>query len=105
ADTGAGTVSIVVANAAGTSNTSTVTMHTALPGLSVASNYVRAVRYPDGAIVNGTGAAETGYVVSAAAAPGDTIALFGTGFGPTSSSIADGTVFTGAYPTTNPVTV
>jgi uncharacterized protein (TIGR03437 family) len=31
--------------------------------------------------------------------------LYGTGFGPTSPSASSGLVFSGAYPTTNPVTV
>lgn len=104
-DTSTGTVTVTVTNAAGTSNSVTTTASAVLPGLSVLSNYVRAVRYPDGAVINGTGSAETGYTVSAAAGQGDVVALYGTGFGPTSSTIATGTVFTGAYQTTNAVTV
>jgi len=65
---------------------------------------VRAVR-SDGVIINGTGNAETGYKTSAGVGPGDTLSLYGTGFGPTSASLTDGLVFTGAYPTTNAVTV
>ena len=76
-----------------------------MPGLSVLSNYVRAVRYPDGAVINGTGSAEPGYVASAAIAPGDVIALYGTGFGPVQGNAPVGTVFSGAYQTTNNVTV
>ena len=105
ADTSTGSVSIAVTNAAGTSNSVTATMSSVLPGLSVLSNYVRAVRYPDGAVVNGTGAAETGYTTTAAVGQGDLIALYGTGFGPTNSPSDPGVVFSGAYPTTNPVTV
>jgi uncharacterized protein (TIGR03437 family) len=86
ADTDTGPVAITVTNAAGTSNSVTAAMQQFLPGLSVLSNYVRAVRYPDGAIVNGTGAAETGYTVSAAVGQGDIVALYGTGFGPTNSA-------------------
>jgi hypothetical protein len=63
------------------------------------------VRYPDGAVINGTGAEEIGYTTVAAIGPGDIMALFGTGFGPTSATIPTGTVFTGAYTTNNPVTV
>ena len=80
-------------------------MQTVLPGLSVLSNYVRAVRPSDGTIINGTGAAESGYTTAASARPGDVLSLYGTGFGPTSSSVATGVVFTGAYETTSPVTV
>jgi uncharacterized protein (TIGR03437 family) len=105
ADTATGAVAVSVTNAAGTSNNASVTMQAVLPGLSVASNYVRAVRYPDGAVINGTGAAESGYTTSAAVGQGDVIALYGTGFGPTASSVTPGVVFTGAYATTNTVTV
>ena len=105
ADTATGTVAITVTNTAGTSNSVTATMQAVSPGLSVLSGYVRAVRYPDGAIVNGTGNAESGYTTSAAVGQGDILALYGTGFGPTSSTVATGVVFTGAYPTTGAVTM
>src|SRR5205823_82154 len=104
-DGSAGPVAVTVTNAAGTSNTVSANLQTYLPGLSVLAGYVRAVRYPDGAIVNGTGSAETGYTVSAAVGQGDIVALFGTGFGPTNSTFNAGLVFTGEFPTTNPVTV
>jgi uncharacterized protein (TIGR03437 family) len=105
ADSAAGPVAVTVKNSAGTSNSITATLQTFLPGLATLNNYVRAVRYPDGAIVNGTGAAEPGYTTSAAIAPGAILALYGTGFGPTSSPLDTGAVFTGAYETTNTVTV
>jgi uncharacterized protein (TIGR03437 family) len=104
-DSSIGSVAITVTNSAGTSNSVTATMSSVLPGLSVLSNYVRAVRYPDGAVVNGTGAAETGYTVSNAVGQGDIVALYGTGFGPTNSSNDVNVVFAGAFQTTNPVTV
>lgn len=56
ADSNLGSIGISITNAAGTSNSVTATMLSALPGLAVASNYVRAVRAADGAIINGTGA-------------------------------------------------
>jgi len=80
-------------------------MQSVSPALLAISSYVRAVRYPDGAIVNGTGAAETGYTTSAAAGQGDILEFYGTGFGPTDPAVSTGLVFTGAYPTTNAVTV
>ena len=104
-DTSTGQVQVAVTNATGTSNTVTATILPVLPGLSVLNNYVRAVRYPDGAIINGTGATETGYTTTAAIGQGDIMALYGTGFGPTSATVSTGTVFTGAYATNNPVTV
>ncbi len=104
-DTSSGSVSVVVTNSAGTSSAAATTLQPILPGLFVLSNYVRAVRPSDSVIINGTGAAESGYTSAAAARPGDVLEIFGTGFGPTSSSIAAGTVFSGSYPTSNPVTV
>lgn len=40
-----------------------------------------------------------------AAKPGDSIELFASGFGPTNPSVLPGQAFTGAAPTTNPVTL
>jgi len=40
-----------------------------------------------------------------AAKPGDTVELYGSGFGPTNPSVAPGKTFSGAAPTTNPVTL
>ncbi len=105
ADTGTGTVTVSVTNAAGTSNSITTALQPVLPGLSVLSSYVRAVRYPDGAIINGTGAAEPGFTTSAAVGQGDIVALYGTGFGATASTADTGLVFTGAYSTRNAVSV
>lgn len=102
-DSSRGAVNVVLTNAAGSSTVS-ANLTEALPGLSTLSNYVRAVR-SDGAIVNGTGNAEAGYRVTAAIGQGDVLSLYGTGFGPTSSTLADGTVFSGSYATTNAVTV
>lgn len=104
-DPATGSVAVTVTNAAGTSNSLAATAQSVLPGLSTLSNYVRAIRYPDSAIVNGTGAAEGGYTVSAAVGQGDIVALYGTGFGPTNPLPVAGTVFAGAYPTTSSVTV
>jgi uncharacterized protein (TIGR03437 family) len=104
-DTNTGTVLVTVTNSGGTSASVTTTMQAILPGLFTLANYVRAVRVSDGAIINGTGAAETGYTTAAAASAGDIIELYGTGFGPTTASVPAGLVFTGAYPTSNTVTV
>ena len=105
ADIGTGPVTVTVSNAAGTSTAVNATVTSVLPGLSSLSNYVRAVRYPDGAIINGTGTAEPGYKVSAAVGQGEIVALYGTGFGEADSAPATGSFFTGAYRTTNGVTV
>lgn len=105
ADSNAAAVSVTVANSAGTSSAASATLQAIQPGLFVLSKYVRAVRPSDNIIVNGTGAAESGYSSSAAAKPGDVLELYGTGLGPTQTSVDAGLVFTGAYETTNPVTV
>ena len=105
ADTASGAVSVTVTNPTGTSSAASANLAAYLPGLSTLANYVRAVRYPDGAVVNGTGAAETGYTTSAAVGQGDVVALYGTGFGPAASSPAIGAVFSGAYEAGSQVTV
>jgi uncharacterized protein (TIGR03437 family) len=100
-----GSIQVTVTSANGTSSAATVTLQAILPGLFVLSNYVRAVRVADGALINGTGNAESGYTTVAAAKAGDVIEIYGTGLGPTNTTATAGLVFTGAYPTTNPVTV
>jgi uncharacterized protein (TIGR03437 family) len=105
ADSNSGSVQVTVSNAAGSSSAVITNLQAILPGLFALSNYVRAVRPSDGAIINGTGAAESGYTVVAAAKADDILELFGTGFGPTTPSADPSQVFTSAYPTTNPVTV
>ena len=103
-DNTTGSVAVVLTNANGTYST-TATLQTILPGLFVVNYYVSAVRASDGAIINGTGAAVSGYTTAAAAQAGDILEIYGTGFGPTSPAATPGLVFTGAYPTTNTVTV
>jgi len=103
-DASAGTVSVRVMNSAGSSTVLT-NLQALLPGLAVLNQYVRAVRPADGAIVNGTGNVESGYTTVAAAASGDILSLFGTGFGPATGAPAVGSVFSGAYPLANTITV
>ncbi len=100
----AGSLAVAVTNANGTTSTN-ATLQTVLPGLFMQNYYVLAVRPVDGAIINGTGAAVSGYTTAASAKAGDILELFGTGFGPTSPDATPGLVFTGAYPTTNSVSV
>jgi uncharacterized protein (TIGR03437 family) len=105
ADSKTGTVAVTVTSANGTSSAANVTLQTLLPGLFVQGKYVLAVRVSDSAIINGTGAAVSGYTTAAAAKAGDVLEIYGTGFGPTTTTIAPGLIFTGAYPTTNTVTM
>jgi len=84
ADSLAGSVSVSVTNSAGTSAAVTAQLQPVLPGLFTASSYIAGVT---------------------TASAGDIIELYGTGFGPAAASPDPGTLFTGAYATTNPVTV
>ena len=86
----AGHASVVVTTAAGNASF-TVAVQSLMPALFTSSNYVLAVRPFDSAIIDGTGAA---------ARPGDILELYGTSLGDTSTTIAPGLVFSGAYPTT-----
>jgi uncharacterized protein (TIGR03437 family) len=94
-DSNSGSVAVTVTSANGTSSAVKTTLQPILPGLFVQDSYVLAVRSSDGAIITG----------SAAASMGDTLEIYGTGFGPTATAVTAGVVFTGAYPTSNPVTV
>jgi uncharacterized protein (TIGR03437 family) len=110
-DSATGTVPVVVATAAG-KTTSTVTMAQFAPSFSLldAKHVTGIILRPDGSGAYGGGAYDTigptgtslGYSTVAAKA-GDTIELFGVGFGPTSPAVPAGQVFSGAAATTNPV--
>jgi uncharacterized protein (TIGR03437 family) len=104
ADSGSGTVSVTVSTSAGTSSVASAMLQSISPALFASGTYAAAVR-TDGTIINGTGAAATGYVTAAGAKPGDVLELYGTGFGPTTPAVAPGVVFQGAAPVTNAVTV
>ena len=104
-DSASGSVMVTATNAAGTSSAVAAVLQPVLPGLFTLSGYVAAVRSSDGAIINGTGAAISGYTTAAAAKAGDILELYGTGFGPAAGAPATGAVFSGAYATNNPVSV
>jgi uncharacterized protein (TIGR03437 family) len=112
-DTATGAVPVVVATLSG-SATSAVTLAPFGP-----SFFLLDARHVAGIILrsNGSGAygggsydiigptgTSLGYPTVAAKA-GDIIELFGTGFGPTSPTVLAGQAFSGAAPTTNPVTL
>lgn len=105
-DTTTGPVSVVVTTASGTS-TSTVTLAPFAPSFSLAdSKHVTGIiPRPDGTydILGPTGNS-LGYPTVAAKA-GDTVELFGYGFGPTNPPVPAGQPFSGGAPTTNPVTL
>ena len=112
-DANTGSVPIVVKTAIGTAFAS-VTLASFAPsfnlldakhvaGIILRSNGSGA--YGDGTydIIGPTGSS-LGYPTVAAKA-GDTVELFGVGFGPTNPAVPAGAVFTGAAPTTNSVTL
>ncbi len=113
ADTTTGTVPLVVTTAAGVAK-STATLAAFSPefflldGTHVAGIILRSNgkgAYGGGTydIVGPTGTS-LGYATVAAKA-GDSVSLFGTGFGPTSPTVAPGQAFSGAAQTINPVKV
>jgi uncharacterized protein (TIGR03437 family) len=67
-------------------------MQAVIPGLFTSSNYVLAVRWGDSAVLSSA---------STPARPGDILEIFGTGFGDTTTAVAPGLVFSGAYATTS----
>jgi uncharacterized protein (TIGR03437 family) len=112
-DTAAGTVPVVVSTAIG-SGASTVTLGQFGPSLLLLDS-----KHVAGIILrsNGSGAYDSGgYDIlgptgtslgypTVAAKAGDIVELFGTGFGPTNPAVLAGHAFSGAAPTTNPVTL
>jgi uncharacterized protein (TIGR03437 family) len=95
-DSSLGSVQVQVTNSSG-SATGTATLQTFAPGLfTFQGKYVAAV-HTDGAYV-----APTGYLGSGAttrpAQPGETLSIFGTGFGPTTPAVPAGQIFSGAAP-------
>jgi len=112
-DTSNGAVPVVVTTPSG-SETSTVTLAQFGPSFFLLdSKHVAAIilrsdgsgTYGGGTydIVGPTGASLDYPTVAAKA--GDIVELFGTGFGPTNPAVLAGQAFSGAAPTTNPVTL
>ena len=95
-DSATGPVPVVVTNTYGTA-TGTGNLVQYAPGFFAIQGKYPAAVHTDGAYV-----APVGYfgnsVASRPAAPGETILLFGTGFGPTTPPVAAGQIFSGAAP-------
>lgn len=90
-----GSVQVVVTNSDGTSDPVTATIQTVLPGFFLFENYYAAAVRADGTYIGPTTPAK----------PGETISLFGTGFGSTNPSVKSGEVFQGAAALTNAVEI
>ncbi|MEZ5401245.1 MAG: choice-of-anchor V domain-containing protein [Bryobacteraceae bacterium] len=100
ADDALGTVSVEVTTAAGTGQAATVTLRQAAPGLfrfSPDSNRYAAAVSSAGALLGPAGLFGTA-VTTRPARPGETILLFGTGFGKTDPEVVPGDAFSGAAP-------
>jgi protocatechuate 3,4-dioxygenase beta subunit len=102
-DDSAGSVQVTVTNANGTSDPVTANLSTYLPGLFLLPrNYVAAV-HADGSYIGPAGLFDA--VPTTAAKSGESISLFGTGFGPTNPRVAAGELFQGAAQLTAAVEV
>jgi uncharacterized protein (TIGR03437 family) len=114
-DSATGAVNVTLTNPNG-SWTTTVTLAPFAPSFSLfdASHIAGIILRPDGSGAYGTG--QSSYDITGpsganfgfphppvAAKPGDTVVLFGVGFGPTNPTVSAGSAFSGAAPTTSPV--
>ena len=70
------------------------------PGFFQGGKYVAAVHYPDGAYVAPVGYYGSG-LSSRPATPGETVLLYGTGFGPTNPAVAPGQIYCCGAPVTD----
>ncbi|HEY2018994.1 MAG TPA: choice-of-anchor V domain-containing protein, partial [Bryobacteraceae bacterium] len=84
-DVGTGTVAVTVTNSQGTSNSVSVTADSFSPGFFAAGTYAIAT-HADGTLVAPAGT----FPGSKPAAKGETVTLWGTGFGPVSPSVPAG---------------
>jgi protocatechuate 3,4-dioxygenase beta subunit len=98
-----GDVQVTVTNSKGTSDAVTVAFNRLMPGFfNFPGENVAAVR-TDGTLIGPAKLIDG--VTTVPAKPGETIQLFGTGFGPTTPGVTAGTVVTTPMQTSTPVTV
>jgi uncharacterized protein (TIGR03437 family) len=111
ADTATGSVAITIKNANGTSAATTVTLAGESPGFFTFSQgggkYIAAEIALPNYLVELLGPANLfgSTITSRPAVPGEVIELYGTGFGPTAPAVDPSKVFSGAAPTSTPVSV
>lgn len=102
-DGASGSVEVLVRNSDGVSDPVKATVAAILPGFFLfGRNYLAAVR-PDGSYIGPAGLLDG--VTTTPAKVGETISLYGTGFGPTSPNVNSGEVFQGAASLTNSVEI
>jgi uncharacterized protein (TIGR03437 family) len=98
-DTAVGPVQVVISTTVGGASASFTSNYAQFaPGLFLATTPYLAVQHADGSYVGG-------YAGSTPAKPGETITLWGTGFGPATPPVAYGQVFSGVNKLANAVTV
>lgn len=97
-DTATGPVQVVLSSATGPSASFMITYAPFAPGLFTATSLYLAAQHADGSYIGG-------YPGATPAKPGETITLWGTGFGPANPPVAAGQLFTGANQLANDVTV
>ena len=98
-----GNVQVTVTNAKGTSDPVTIAFTRLMPGFfQFPGENIAAVR-ADGVLIGPSKVIDG--VTTVPAKPGETIQLFGTGFGPTTPGLAAGAVVTTPLQTASPVTV
>jgi uncharacterized protein (TIGR03437 family) len=105
-DATSGSVAVVVTTGAGTA-TATVTLAQFAPSFFLldGKHVAGIIPGPNGSYSTiGPTGNSLGFPTVAAKA-GQTVELFGTGFGPTNPAVLPGQMFSGAAPTTNPVTI
>jgi len=98
-----GQVAVVVKNSLGTSNTATASKASRAPAFFILSGSYPAAVHANGALVGPAGLIPG--VTSTPAKPGETIVLFGTGFGDTNPPLPAGQLVTQPADLTLPVTV
>ncbi len=113
-DTATGTVSVVVTTASGSSATSTVTLGQFGPSFSLldSTHVAGIIVRKDGSGAYGGGTydilgptgSSLGYATVAAKA-GDTVEIYGVGFGATSPTVPAGQAFSSSAPAVNPVQI
>jgi uncharacterized protein (TIGR03437 family) len=104
-DTQTGTVTVSVTNSVGTA-TGTVTLGTYGPTFNMLDGTVPAAEIPTAAGYDLVGpAGHFPGLTTRPAMKGETVELFGTGFGPPTSPVPAGKPFSGAVPTIQPVTI
>ena len=104
-DAAAGNVEVKVTSNNQTSDAMVATMQSFAPALFSFDGKYLAATHADNSFLGKNGLFSANPALTAPAKPGETIVLYGTGFGPTNPSVPAGQRTTVLAPTTNPVNV